>query len=143
MWRLSLGLFLIILVAIAGCGGGVEWFPDNNNASEPTPAAFTFPAKVCQPPSTLVESAEVKITGVTSNATVKIENGVGEYMISGGSWLQGQSYVAPASDQSLTIKVRHTTAALGTAGGSVTTLLKVGNTSGVFTSDIDRTTACP
>ena len=140
MWRIVLGACICVVLALAGCG--VEWFPEASNQLEPTPNAFTFTPVLCQTPSTLVQSADVEVTGVTSQATVKIDKG--EYSLDkGSSWLSAASFVTP-TDQKLTVRVRHTTAAVPASSADsevVVSTLTIGNTSGIFysTSNVGQT----
>jgi hypothetical protein len=136
MWRLSLGILSLIVVTLAGCGGGIEWFPDQVVSTEPTPSAFTIAAKTCQQPSRLVESEDVVVSNVTSAATVRLD--IGEYsMDKGQTWNSTSLIFQPSTDKTLTIRVRHTTAAITDKGGVVISTLKVGNTSGYFTTTIN------
>ena len=138
MWRIVLGACICVVLALAGCG--VEWFPSASNQLEPTPNAFTFAAKSCASAATLVESADVEVSGVTTQATVKIDKGA--YSLDKGvTWLTDPSFVTP-TDQKLTVRVRHTTAAATDSSSVVVSLLTIGNTTGAFYSDIAHTTAC-
>jgi hypothetical protein len=136
MWRLSLSILSVVVITLAGCGGGIEWFPDQAVSTEPTPTAFTFAAKTCQQPSKLVESEDVVISNVTSAATVRID--IGEYSSDkGATWNASSLIFQPSTDKTLTIRVRHTTAAITDKGGVVISTLKVGNTAGYFTTTIN------
>ncbi len=137
MSRTVLGLLVCLLLMLAGCG--VEWLPTEGNTLEPTPAAITFTPKLCQTAATLVESADVEVTSVSSQATVKID--IGEYSLDKGvTWFSTSSFVTPTADQKLTIRVRHTTATVpvnNTQSEIVFTKLTVGNTVGIFYSSIN------
>ena len=138
MRRIVFGVCFALVLALAGCG--VEWLPEEGNQLEPTPAAFTFTPKTCASASTIAESADVEVTGVTTAATVKIDKGA--YSLDkGATWLTDPSFVTP-TDQKLTVRVRHTTAAATDSSSVVVSLLTIGNTTGAFYSDIAHTTAC-
>ncbi|GAB4304799.1 MAG: hypothetical protein Fur0034_21850 [Desulfuromonadia bacterium] len=127
-------IFPLLVLLIAACGD-IQWLPsDGVSANEPTPDPFTFTPKLCASPSTVVESGETVITNVSSPATVSVKNG--EYLATGGTWTSESKLYTPGTDKKLTIKVRHTTAAVTGSSPVVVTTLTVGKTTGLFYSDI-------
>ena len=134
MSRALLGLVIGLMLTVAGCG--VEWLPSGGNTLEPTPADFSFDPKLCQLPAIVVTSAEIEVTGVTGQATVKVKNG--EFSVNGGDFTTTTSFVTPTADQKIKVRVRHTTAAASAASNIVITQLSVGNTSGFFYSTVNN-----
>lgn len=140
MWRIVIGICVCLVLAIAGCGD-VEWFPNSDSQLEPTPNAITAETKLCVLPESAVQWDSLEVTGVTAQATVKID--YGEYSFDGSVWHgagdANASFVTP-TDQKLKLWVRHTSAKVPVSKtDSIVkiSVLKVGNTSGIFTSVIN------
>lgn len=87
-------------------------------AGDTNPDPFSFIARVGQPPSTLVESNAVVITGITSPSPVLITGGA-QLSINGGSWVTSGTI-----NNGDTLKIRITSSA--TLGGSVSTTVTIG-----------------
>lgn len=95
------------------------WTVTSTTAGDTTPDAFFFYDQENQPPSTLIESNTVIISGLTSAATITVTTGA-EFSINGGNWVT--SGTISTGD---TLKVRRTSSA--TLGGSVSTNVTVGS----------------
>lgn len=113
--------------------GGVSDTFTSTTIGDITPDVFSFPAQPDVPKSTVITSAQVTLTGFTSNAPITVTGG--QYSIGcTASFTAVAGSVAPNS----TVCVRHTSSAAG--GTATTTTLSVGvapgveGRSGVFTS---------
>lgn len=95
------------------------WTVTSTTAGDTTPDSFFFYDQENQPPSTLIESNTVIISGLTSPATVTVTTGA-QFSINNGSWVT--SGTISTGD---TLKVRRTSSA--TLGGSVSTNVTVGS----------------
>lgn len=95
------------------------WKVTSTTAGDSVPDDLFFFNKDNQPPSTLIESNTVIISGMTSSAIASVSNGA-ELSVGGGSWTNDVSV-----ETGDTIKLRITSNA--TLGGYVSTTLKIGS----------------
>lgn len=94
------------------------WNLTTTTSGDTNPDAFSFVNRSGQPPSTLVESNAVIITGITAPAPISI-NGGGQLSINGGSWVTSGTI-----NNGDSLKIRVTSSA--TLGGSVSTTVTIG-----------------
>lgn len=106
-------------------GGAVAYFTSTTQTSSPD--KFSFAAKTAVPPSTVVDSAAITITGI--NAAVAISISAGSfYSVNGGAFVSTAGTVNNGDN----VVVRHTASA--SYATTVTTTLTVGGVTGAFKS---------
>lgn len=125
------GWLLLILILMAGCGKGMEFFPDESKVN-----AFSIPSKADVPLNTLVVSDSVNITGNSLPAKVSIQNGEYSFVFSNvSSTKQDTSFTSQIGSLAAgggSLRVRHTSAA--TLGTNTTTTINIDGRTATFTS---------
>ena len=128
--------FLAVTMFIfAGCGSGVEWFPESNGSSG-APNGVTFATKTITEAEALAgnfsQSDVQPVTGTnTAGWTVSVSDSTGsssEYQIASGGFVSTPGTILP--NQQLQIQHKCST----TIGGSVTTVVKIGTLTTTFTT---------
>lgn len=104
-------------------------------AADQTPDAFVFNDLLAQPVSTITESNEITVTGISTGISVSVAVTGGEYAISTDGGQSYGSWTSTAGQVSLNnrVKVRHSTSSSFTTQVS-TTLTLAGVVSDVFTT---------
>ena len=113
-------------------GGVTDVWSVTTQAVDTTPDSFTFTALTGVPLSTVLESNEITVAGVTEATNVTISVGNGEYAVNSGSGF-GAWQTAPSVVQlGYIVKVRQTSSA--GEGISKSTTLSIGGVVGTFTT---------
>lgn len=125
-------LLVLLGLLLTGCSG-IEWFPEDdaasndNGTSGTTVTAFSFPAKTNATAGQLQTSDTITV-GISGAASAPITIAAGEYKINDDPFTSAAGRVNNGDR----VTVRHLAAA--TAGQSVVTTLTIGDKSATFTS---------
>lgn len=107
-------------------GSVIKYIPINVTEGDATPNPFSFPSKVNQQLSSIVESDTIIIGGINMPSSISIVGG--EYSVNGGTWKSTSDTIVDGDS----VKVRLTTSNLNET--STTTTLTIGGVSGTFTA---------
>jgi hypothetical protein len=125
------GWLLLILILMAGCGKGMEFFPDESKVN-----AFSIPSKTDVKLDSFVISDPVNITGNSLPANVSIENGEYSFVFSNiSAGKQDTSFTSKNGSLAAgggSLRVQHKSAS--TLGTNTTTTIKIGSRTATFTS---------
>jgi len=126
-------LAAVTVFMLAGCGSGVDWFPENGGGGGGSaPDGFTFTPKTNVAVNTTVQSESVTVTGTSGSIwTISVSGAPGSaYSINGAAFTSSPGTIKP--DQSLV--VQHMSSS--TNNTVTTTSVKVGT----YTTSFQATT---